>query len=67
MSGVWSYYLGLSFRYDMCIMNGWRYGRVDPVRRSPRIGERDDLELDAINEVVQHIAAREVAQSASTV
>lgn len=67
MSGVWSYYLGLAFRYDMCIMDGWRYGRVDPMRHSPRISERDDLKLDAINEVVQYIAAREVAQSASTV
>jgi hypothetical protein len=41
----------------MCIMDGWRYGRVDPMRHGPRIGERDDLKLDAINEVVKLIAA----------
>ena len=33
----------------------------------PAAGERDDLKLDTINEVVQHIAARKVAQSALTV
>jgi hypothetical protein len=67
MSGVWAYYLGLAFRYDMCIMDGWRYGTSRSHEAQPAAGERDDLKLDAINEVVQHSAARKVAQSTSTV